>query len=413
MIGEKVFKIICGSIGIISLAGMVSCSEAPNSLVYGKSENVFQEIKVVLDQSVELKTSGIFDQMEFIALQENGPESYIAEVTKVVVSDKVIAILEILGLQRSIFLFDRQGQFLHKIISPKEGPGSFFSAFDFFIDDDNKEIYILDPLLKKIIRYDFKGNLQGADVIQTDHIFEKFVRLPNGKYAFYTGDNQTGEASHGLYYLEENLSSIKGSYVTKPLYLSGWVTDEPAFSSFSFRESRFLFKQFFNDTLYGVYKDRVVPVYRIDFGEDWVSKDFISYFKNTPGSKVQKLNKDQSVKGISVVEETASYLFFSGIARQQKYSFLYKKRDGQVLVFKQLQNDLNKANIGNKVVSKFKNNLVLLSSPTQLCRNISTSKTTSAKTIKKNDVENLCTSLLQRKNENPIIVLAKLKDDPL
>jgi hypothetical protein len=98
------------------------------------------------------RASDIFEKITLVRL-ETGDESIIGNVSKVVIMDSTIYILD--GQSMSLFMFNIYGQYISKIACRGMGPYEYVSPEDFTVLK-NKDILILDET-KKIIHFKEDG----------------------------------------------------------------------------------------------------------------------------------------------------------------------------------------------------------------------------------------------------------------
>jgi hypothetical protein len=101
-------------------------------------------------ERVDFKMSSLFKSPKTIIL-ETTDETLIAKSDKIYVVDDYIIIMDKERANR-IFVFDKNGKFLHKIGSIGGGPGEYRILSDFTVDSKNREIYLLTDR-NKVIKY--------------------------------------------------------------------------------------------------------------------------------------------------------------------------------------------------------------------------------------------------------------------
>jgi hypothetical protein len=109
--------------------------------------------EVLIDDFDKNLTTNIITDVEYIKL-ETIPESLIGEISKIIVRDDKIFILDDL-IAKNLFIFSIDGKFLNKIKGFGEGPKEITQPYDFFINSRKKEIAVFDGIRHKIVFYDY------------------------------------------------------------------------------------------------------------------------------------------------------------------------------------------------------------------------------------------------------------------
>jgi hypothetical protein len=121
-----------------------------------------------------LKKSHLFKDAVPIIL-ETTQNSLIGEmIDELYVMDSILIIGDFSGA-KSVFIFNREGKFSHKIGRTGQGPGEYVSIDDFCVDTVSKIIYILDRASNRIHRY---------EIYSGKHI--KSVKLPENLSGDYS-----------------------------------------------------------------------------------------------------------------------------------------------------------------------------------------------------------------------------------
>jgi hypothetical protein len=99
----------------------------------------------------KMKTSQLFKKVKPIILEVT-PNSLLRGIDRIYVTNELLIIMD--RSTSSVFVFDREGKFLHKIGNRGQGPGEYVSVSDFGVDTVNKTIYLSDYHTRKIHHYD-------------------------------------------------------------------------------------------------------------------------------------------------------------------------------------------------------------------------------------------------------------------
>jgi hypothetical protein len=189
---------------------------------------------------------------------ETNSDCPIGKIDNIQYHNSQIYILDRLKAQ-SIFVFDSTGVFLEKISRIGRGPGEFFRPDNFAFDKSTNRIYILDSNFKKVNIYDESGQFEKA--ISIDFLANDLCISKNGNIIFSGRDSLqfyiTNPNGQVLYNCLENVLQFKLG-LSKPL---SQLNDEV-----------FLVRNF-DDTIYSVINDKLLPGYYINFGENVITRD--------------------------------------------------------------------------------------------------------------------------------------------
>ncbi len=163
--------------------------------------------------------------------------------------------------KKSVFIYDSHGAWINTICSVGKGPAEYTNPKQFAVDPFNKELVIVDPSTKKILRYDLDGN------------FISEVKLEFLGYSIGFVDSET--------YAFKSMDDNRNPVVVTTDRKGG---NKTIVHTGIFEFNRFLFthfpnykgKQFYiesiNDTVYHISKDKAEPWHYIDFLELKVTK---------------------------------------------------------------------------------------------------------------------------------------------
>ncbi len=125
-----------------------------------------------------------FEYSHHIVL-ETIEESALNRINKLIVHDNRIYIL--CGGMKSVFIFDKQGQFIRRINRVGKGPGEYLSAEDMIVTPDG-EIELLDGMSGKINAYTSDGEwIASKECLRA----EAFLRVDKDKYLFNRNNRRT------------------------------------------------------------------------------------------------------------------------------------------------------------------------------------------------------------------------------
>lgn len=141
----------------------------------------------------------ICDTIEYILL-ETTPESLLPDAKftdQILLTDNDIFI----SIKSDVYRFAREGKFLNKIGKKGSGPKEYTHVFTIAVDETNKQVLVHDPMISKILFYDYNSNfirevyLENASHIALLSSGELFCYAPHRPNiaGFYLADTESGE----------------------------------------------------------------------------------------------------------------------------------------------------------------------------------------------------------------------------
>jgi len=241
-----------------------------NSLFYNpnfqtkKSNDKFFEIKYaeLLNQKNIIKLSQLASKVEYIQLETN-ENCLINNNAKYYFTDKFIFVSN----NNHVLKFSSDGKFLKKIGNPGRGPGEISSIWSLSVISEKKSIVIYDAVAGKLKYFSFDGDLIRSVNIPRDIAYINF--LNNGSYIAM---NQASSASEKYTFVliseaGDTLSTIKNYIYWKNPSPIGTQTRIPSFIPFYAYQNNYFLKSVYNDTVYVIKANKIIPSYYINLGK--------------------------------------------------------------------------------------------------------------------------------------------------
>lgn len=248
--------------GILILFLFISCngSLSPDFRPRGNTDSP-SVINFSFAKEHEYPPDSLFKDVNFIRLETN-EQCLIASYDKIILHGDTIFILTRSNVQKAIFAFNFNGDFLFKIDSRGRGPGEYQNISDFYINNELKYIGVLS--YSRIIKYDFKGAYTGITIDLSQHNVMK-INYQDGNLYAYAPDlrSRFGKKSSAFAafdpdgnLLYKDIPELKTSLyysMNKENYLSNNSTHT-------------FFNPFGNDTIYQIKEDFLAPKFVLSFG---------------------------------------------------------------------------------------------------------------------------------------------------
>ena len=152
----KTIKILCRPIlFLIIIFKLLSCSFTDHSSNFDLTKNhtvsvfdIFSDVRVLKLESVE--------------------NNLIGQIGRVRYYESRYYILD--NLKQQIFCFDENGRYVYNIDSQGRGKGEYHNVTDFAIDENNKQLVLLDPVMQRVHFFDLNGSFLSSHDIQSEKV---------------------------------------------------------------------------------------------------------------------------------------------------------------------------------------------------------------------------------------------------
>ena len=108
-----------------------------------------------LDDVIDLPLSLLAEEMQIVKLDNRDEALVSGGMGSTTITDNYILVRN--KRQNPYKLFDKQGKFMANIGSYGQGPNEYLNVYDEYLDETNKQIFILPWTTNKILRFDFEG----------------------------------------------------------------------------------------------------------------------------------------------------------------------------------------------------------------------------------------------------------------
>jgi hypothetical protein len=254
----------------------------------------------------------------------------------------------LLGDDKKIAVFAKNGDFLEVIDAIGNGPNEVLNMSSFWADD--QFIYIMDKGKQKILKFDFSSKL--IHRIDLENSYKDFARF-NESYLF---DNQSNNISENVL----TIADKDGNIIKEGIQLFGKGINYGK-NGFQIQEDYALFLPSFHNTIYKIDKENnISPYYSFDFGHYWATKEECEQFINDKSGDAfalwKYLQKEDKIGFLSYTD-SPDFLVLNFEKKDRVYNLFYNKiNKKQYLVEYTNKNTLSK----HPVISSEGNNLIIV-----------------------------------------------------
>ena len=255
---------------------------------------------------------------------ETNDSCLIGEITKLICLNNLIYIAD--NISKSIFVFDMSGKLRTKIHSVGSGPGEYTNISYFTVH--GTDVILFDHYMGKFLFYDASGKFirdKGIGNIWAEELFcmNDKLYLPNS--------SNTKEGFYKLFTIDLNSSDkIEKFFPFEPKNNQGF--GEVSYAQLG-NEALLCFFPY--DELYMIKDEEISLLYKIDFGDRRLPKQFI---EGDGTIALRTAIRDNYVTGIDRILQSNKYVFLQFGDSENNYIAIYNKETGEIHTTKHLQN---------------------------------------------------------------------------
>ena len=263
----------------------------------------------------------VFDIKGIIKLQKVS-DSHIGEATKVVIHNGFIYVLDF-RLAKSLFIFNRDGDFIDKIQGIQHlDPFEPFQISDFTINRETGDIALADNIQKRVFIYNKNGKIQ-------KHIYKlktspnKIIWSDNSRYFFKTNSEVHTEVP--LFF---GIDFRKDSIVEFPILFPQHQIDGVPYAEkycFSRFEDNALIYNYKTDTVY-CFNDALIPRFIINYGKYSPPLEFWNHLEKGR-SYIHKLGQSQFAYRKDFILENNDMILFPFVKNGETFHCFHVKKD--------------------------------------------------------------------------------------
>ena len=253
---------------------LLGCSNSSKSLrISNEVTNIGELVISVIpnEKNNQFDITPYLDTIKYVKL-EMTDESIIGIIEKAVIFEERIYIQD--SKTNSLFVFDIDGSYIHKIARIGQGPEEYIQLDFFDIDRKNRHIVITDLMYNRIMRYDLNGKFISKEKIPV-WCYGAFVLPNNGivLYSDFRDNSKKLEQEYNLILYDSLMNISKAFFPYKSKDLNSKIPSISRGGQFYTNDENLYFFFPEGNTIYQITEDSIKIKYRLDFGEDILPYD--------------------------------------------------------------------------------------------------------------------------------------------
>ncbi len=314
-----------------------SCTQRKSSISPILDNDKIVTIDIDQAQSEDMILYSSFLEAPDVIVLETKNECIIRNIYALEVYNDKIYILD--DKAYSLFVFNRDGSFLHKIGCRGNGPGEYIELSDFSIDRAHGIIYLWDEAADKAYKYDAKtGKFISSVQTERDGNRSFCIQYCNDKLYINRSSEEGIQGNYLLREIDEKTGKQLASFLSAEEYNRGWnyALRLPYSFFYSKNTSQPKYVEIFSDTIVSITKEGIIPSYVVK-SKDFVKQNDIEkviqkYKSNGHSFDLSDLYKDNKIFMVSGFVEMGNFISFQYMKGYDRHYLLYDKRKKETKV---------------------------------------------------------------------------------
>lgn len=314
------------------------------------SENEERVYIVNMDEAQKDDLHSMYEHVAYVPL-ETTEDNEIGKINQILYYDGKYLVVD--GLTNQVFIFTDAGKLFSKIESIGNGPGEYVQITDITINKQEEKIKILDGMQGKIVTFDLNGHFVNETKLPVSPSPMRFCQVGEYKYAFdFQRHFLDKEWQYSLCISKEDLSGEVSKF---------FPYDTPLNISFSPKvtlqdvNGEIIYVPLYNSTVYTIDPSGIKPRYTFDFGDKWVSQEFIDIQWTDFVKYLNALDNATFVYYFNTLE-SGSHIYAEFMYKNKKYHLVIDKETDHLILQQEAEADKRPYSnmpvccIGNKFV---------------------------------------------------------------
>ena len=281
---------------------------------------------ITIPKPIDFKNEKIIENLEYIILEAK-ENSFFGHVTKMRIYKNKIFIFDRRYAQ-AILIYTIEGKHIATIGNNKgQGPQDFINIHNFEIDYANEQLLIMDNWGRKFMIYNFEGSF--VKKIDSKLSVTDAVLLPDGHIVHAKSSNTSkipNQNDFKLIITDDNQRIVKEGFANDDNRNLRLSCNSLICALF---DGGINFAPRFNDTIYSITFDSIIPKYAINFGENnKISKKVIDELNSEMELFRLVDNGGLCFTGVHIESKDFLYLFFNS---NDRIAVFYNKQTNKTI----------------------------------------------------------------------------------
>ncbi len=279
--------------------------------------------------------SDLFKSVKFVPLETNS-NCLIGQIDQIEFYNDTIYILDT-NIGKAIYAFDKNGGFINKIGRLGKGPGEYFSTKSFTIDNNTKQIKILDE--GKLLIFSIYGEFQ-KEILLSHYDSPRYLKSVNGITYF---DHQMFQGRTSSYLLSaiDSTGHILNRWLPYKEYNKGLTLPFGTGNHLVNTSYDIKFIQPFFDTIFSISNNEVKPFLSLSTNENITIDEIKEFNELTDARKIADFYwRSKKFLGVKSYIENDNLIIFDFQYKGSTHSAFFNPRNKKAIFSKYgVQND--------------------------------------------------------------------------
>lgn len=274
-------------------------------------------------EAQDIHTTSLIKDCKIIPLETND-SVLVGKIDKVIIYHDRLYVGDF-SKTNSVYIFDMQGNFHHKISRQGRGSEEYLALNDMFIDSYKGELKLLSRMDRRILAFSEDGEVFRG-VQKMPKMFMELIPSQSGYVGFSANFSEDLRNPFNVWLLDKDLQIIEKEFNIDPAWESKWSSSVTVFSNF--RDTVCYIPVFQDFNVYKLNDDHFTLAYTIHFGKNQVPNESMTYDEYSEYCR----KRPDYVTRLDCFQETDRFLICQFLFNGQDRLGLYDKENGQISV---------------------------------------------------------------------------------